>query len=151
MHWTKQLREAFAMNNKATAIEILDRPEIMAKLAKIDTWEEDAPLHWAIYLGHFDYVKMVIDKGIKINSLWNWVGWEKVKITALEVAIKHNSFVEYLLEEGADPNVFNNNNEKGWEWTSLHRAISNKDIALIRLLVKHGADPAFVGKIGKLK
>lgn len=48
----------------------------------------------------------------------------------------HIEATEYLLHEGADPNIKNNLGE-----TPLHQAAENSQAKLVKLLLKHKADP----------
>ena len=53
--------------------------------------------------------------------------------------------VTLLLAFGADPNQRGIN-----DWTALHHAVARRDLAAIRLLVAHGADPHMKTRIDDL-
>jgi hypothetical protein len=64
----------------------------------------------------------------------------------LEVAVSYGHsepFIEELLRSGADPNTVSNGEE-----TPLYEAVVNRQLNIVRLLVKYGADPRKKGKYG---
>jgi ankyrin repeat protein len=66
--------------------------------------------------------------------------------TALHHAVTHRDVVESLLERGADPNV----RDEGDNAMPLHFAAERDDLAVIRLLIEHGADPIGAGDFHQL-
>lgn len=57
--------------------------------------------------------------------------------TALHFGVGHEAIVGLLLERGADANV----RDDGDNAMPLHFAAENQNLAIIRLLIEHGADP----------
>jgi ankyrin repeat protein len=57
--------------------------------------------------------------------------------TALHHAIAHEPVVRLLLERGANPNI----RDEGDDAMPLHFAAERGDLAIVRLLIEHGADP----------
>jgi ankyrin repeat protein len=68
------------------------------------------------------------------------------KRTALHYGVEHASVINLLLERGADPNI----RDDGDNATPLHFAAEHQDIAAIRLLLEHGADPIGEGTMHEL-
>ena len=69
------------------------------------------------------------DPVVRITQL----GWGPLYRT---VICAHDEAAEYLLEQGADPNVANNLGE-----TPLHQASDNSQYSMAELLLKYKADP----------
>lgn len=63
----------------------------------------NTPFHWAIYNGHFELAKVILQAGAHVNATNN------VGETALHWAARHCPVetVEFLLAKGADPNIKN--------------------------------------------
>ena len=66
--------------------------------------------------------------------------------TALHHAVAHEPVVRLLLERGANPNI----RDDGDDAMPLHFAAENGDMAVVRLLVEHGADPVGAGTMHEL-
>jgi ankyrin repeat protein len=66
--------------------------------------------------------------------------------TALHHAIDHEPVARLLLERGADPNI----RDEGDHAMPLHFAAEREDLAVIRLLIEHGADPIGDGTVHEL-
>jgi ankyrin repeat protein len=66
--------------------------------------------------------------------------------TALHFGVRHAAVVRALLSRGADPNV----RDEGDRAFPLHFAAERGDLAVVRLLVEHGADPIGAGTIHEL-
>ena len=82
-------------------------------------------------IGHLDVVKLLIQKGAKVNT------GNKYEGTALHVAswAGHLEIVELLIQKGANINA---KNESGW--TALHFASDKGHLEVIELLLEKGAN-----------
>lgn len=68
------------------------------------------------------------------------------KRTALHYGVDHAPVVKLLLERGADPNI----RDDGDNATPLHFAAEHQDLAVIQMLIEHGADPIGDGTMHEL-
>jgi len=66
--------------------------------------------------------------------------------TALHFGSGHESVVRTLLERGADPNI----RDDGDNAYPLHFAAERGDLAIVKLLIEHGADPVGAGTMHEL-
>jgi uncharacterized protein len=57
--------------------------------------------------------------------------------TALHFGVRHEVVVRTLLERGADPNI----RDEGDNASPIHFAAERGDLAVVKLLIEHGADP----------
>jgi ankyrin repeat protein len=67
--------------------------------------------------------------------------------TPLHLAVAHEPVVRLLLDRGADPNI----RDDGDNAYPLHFAAENQNLAIITLLVEHGADPIGTGDLHELE
>ena len=91
----------------------------------------NTPLMFAARVGDLASAKLLVAAGANVDDQDAW-GISVVTLAA------HSGFldlVEYLLDEGADPNT----STAGF--TALHEAIMRRDDPLVRTLLAHGADP----------
>ena len=93
--------------------------------------EDKSTLMLAVKSKNLELVKLLVEKGAKVNALSNYS-----KETALFEAAEENNYeiVKYLLEHGANPNIKNKYGE-----IVLHN-LSDEDISIYKILVEHGAD-----------
>lgn len=89
------------------------------------------PLSYAVELGHAEVVSTLLDKGIKIDPM------DATKILTCAVRNGHNSVVELLVGRGG----CNANRLDGFLVSPLIHAVAQKNTAIVRLLLEHGADP----------
>ena len=61
--------------------------------------------------------------------------------TALHFGVKHEAVVSTLLDRGANPNI----RDEGDNAYPIHFAAESGDMAVVRLLIEHGADPIGAG------
>ena len=66
--------------------------------------------------------------------------------TALHFGVKHEAVVSTLLERGANPNI----RDEGDNAYPIHFAAESGDLAVVRLLIEHGADPIGAGTAHEL-
>lgn len=116
-----------AMEQKHTAVvkELINRN---ADVKIIDKLTDNSSLHWAVHLGDMDVLKSILAKGVNINAKNTGGG------TPLYGAVGLNNkiVVEYLLNNGAAPNI---PNKVGIY--PLHVAANNNLLELITLLAKY--------------
>jgi len=90
-----------------------------------------APIHLACLKNKIEIVGMLIRAGADVNVLQETYG-----NTPLQIAIYNsfNSLIEFLLDNGADPNFFDG------EQTPLYMATLYKNTKVVSLLIKRGAN-----------
>jgi ankyrin repeat protein len=91
----------------------------------------NTPLMFAARVGDLASAKLLVASGANVNDQDAW-GISVVTLAA------HSGFldlVEFLLDQGADPNT------SAAGFTPLHEAIMRRDEPLVRTLLAHGADP----------
>jgi TPR repeat protein/ankyrin repeat protein/uncharacterized protein YecT (DUF1311 family) len=122
-----------------------------------------AILFAALQNNRTDIVKLLLDRGANPNR-----GWDKIKLpdendmvsaiahtreiqgagaSPLYIAVEggHRDAAKILLEHGADPNAKDEHTR--WHIT-VNSAVNHEDQRLIALLLKHGVDPASLGRSG---
>jgi ankyrin repeat protein len=109
---------------------------LLAKGADINAWDSvgDSVLHAAVRGGHVRCVKALLAKGANIN-VQNFGG-----NTALTLAAwgGHVGCIEALLAKGADINARGSDDGS----TALHTAVQYSWVDVVKMLMRHGADPA---------
>lgn len=133
-----EVRWTFSRFEPANDIEVMWKVEPETKI--------ESELHRLAALGDIEGVRSLIEFHTNIDSLGDY------GMTPLRSAIRYGAgpeMVAFLLEKGADPNLY----LKGWE-TPLHVAVRmnyNSISDVVRVLLEHGADvDARVGfKTGK--
>ena len=90
----------------------------------------DTPLLFAARAGDLDSAKLLVAAGAKVNDTDAW----GISATALAAHSGFTDLVEFLLENGADPNAA----KAGF--TPLHEAIMRRDERMVSALLAHGAD-----------
>ena len=103
-------------------------------------------LHLAVWEGHVDIARMLLDAGADAITPRNAVasGDLRSNITALHTAVwaKNLEAIQMLLDAGADVNVKETTRENGEPTlrTPLHSAAQGGDVEVAYLLVNAGAD-----------
>ena len=89
--------------------------------------------------GHMDIIQLLIENGADITKADYW-SWTPLHSAAWR---GHINVVRLLLESGADPKQVTYSG-----WTPLHYAVEHgsKEVALLLMVLEHGADPVAVGK-----
>lgn len=110
----------------------------------VNAYAEDGfqPLGLACFFGHYDTAEYLIKAGALINS----PSRNGLKAAPLHSATagRYAKIVKMLLDQGADPNVREQNG-----YTALHAAAQNDDVEIIHLLLLGGADLTLKGTNGK--
>ena len=91
----------------------------------------DTALMFAARVGDIESARMLVAAGAKPNDTDAW----GVSATAMAAHAGFTDIVEFLLEQGANPNV----NSAGF--TALHAAVMRRDERMVAALLAHGADP----------
>ena len=91
----------------------------------------DTALLFAARVGDLDSAKLLVAAGANVNDADAW----GVSATVLAAHSGYTEFVEFLLENGADPNA------AAAGFTALHGAILRRDEKMATALLAHGADP----------
>jgi ankyrin repeat protein len=86
---------------------------------------------FAARVGDLDSAKLLVAAGANVNDA-DALG---VSATVLAAHSGYTEFVEFLLENGADPNA------AAAGFTALHEAIMRRDERMAAALLDHGADP----------
>jgi len=110
----------------------------------VNAYAEDGfqPLGLACFFGHYDTAEYLIKAGALINS----PSRNGLKAAPLHSATagRYAKIVKMLLDQGADPNVREQNG-----YTALHAAAQNDDVEIIHLLLLGGADLTLKDTNGK--
>ena len=142
-----RIHAAFVAGDMAEVRAALDDPEGFP-----NSWAGlgiGLPLVYAIYWSPLEFVRALLDAGADPNgddsngfppimaalSMLQRTPGSKVRDDVPRV-------VELLLERGSDPNQRGIN-----DYTPLHYLAGRGDVALIRLLLAHGADPSLATRI----
>jgi len=91
----------------------------------------DTALLFAVRVGDFPSVKLLVNAGAKVNDADAW----GVSATVLAAHSDYGDIVDFLLEKGADPNL------AAAGFTALQEAIMRRDEKMVSALLAHGADP----------
>ena len=143
----QRIHEAFVAGDMAEVRAALDDPEGFP-----NSWAGlgiGLPLVYAIYWSPLEFVRALLDAGADPSgdesngfppimaalSMLQRTPGSKVRDDVPRV-------VELLLERGSDPNQRGIN-----DYTPLHYLAGRGDVALIRLLLAHGADPSLATRI----
>jgi uncharacterized protein len=90
----------------------------------------DTALMFAARAGDLESAKLLVASGADVNDHDAW----GVSATVLAAHSGYGDLVEFLLENGADPNA------AAAGFTALHEAIMRRDERTVRALLAHGAD-----------
>jgi ankyrin repeat protein len=92
------------------------------------------PLHFAAFFNHLEAAKLLLDAGADANAVAD--NPSRVQPLHSAAAARSADIARLLLEHGARSNAM----QQGG-WTALQSAAKHGDLALIDLLLAHGADP----------
>lgn len=113
--------------------------------------EEDSLLHKAVYTGNIKIIKLFLDAGIDINIKDKFDN--TVLIAALSCPNNYNNVIQFLLKNGANPNIKNNNKK-----TALLSAVSECNfrswkmkyiLDVIKSLIYFGANTTICDRYGR--
>jgi ankyrin repeat protein len=90
----------------------------------------DTALMFAARVGDLESAKLLVAAGANVNDADAW----GVSATVLAGHSGYTDLVEFLLQEGADPNA------GAAGFTALHEAIMRRDEKMVSALLDHGAD-----------
>ena len=147
--------------------------------AKEGNYGKSTALHWAATDGHSDVVEYLVSKGAELDVRDNWhnltpVGWATIlqyPNLSREKGTQHQKVREFLLEEGAEYDIFSaialNDLEQvkslitaspevldrrlgfaNGKLQPLHYAIEENKIEVAKLLIERGADTQAVSRWG---
>jgi uncharacterized protein len=132
--------EAAALGDTERLRALLDaEPSAVTRFSN-DGW---TPLHLAAFFGHAEAVRLLLERGsdaraLSINAMRN---------TPLHAALAGPRGMEVarlLVDAGAEVNA-----RQHGGYTALHAAAQHGDVALIDLLLDHGADPDQAAEDGR--
>lgn len=102
-------------------------------------------LHYAIGSGHFETVKLLLDKGAKVNIRERVIGKTQSNSfpSALHFAIMSGNIeiVTLLLDHGADMTIADSIYGNALHLATCYRIGSSTQIELVQLLLSRGSDP----------
>lgn len=120
---------AAAAGRVSNVMEQIENDGALLKAHSTDGW---TPLHLAVFFGHPELAKALLDRGADVNSR----STNPMKNTPLHAAAAGGraDIVELLLKHGADVNA---TQEGGW--TALHSAAQAGNRAMVEVLIANGA------------
>ncbi|KAH8813591.1 ankyrin repeat-containing domain protein [Flagelloscypha sp. PMI_526] len=104
--------------------------ELLVECGALPCGNRWGTLHAAASGGHWDMVKLFVEKGADVNDVNE--GWDPILMHA--VFANRLDMVEFLVEKGADVNT------EAWHQSALQAAAKNKHWDVVKLLVEKGAD-----------
>jgi ankyrin repeat protein len=101
------------------------------------------PLHLAAFFRHPETARLLVERGAPVDVV---ARHETIQVTPLQSAVtaRQEETAAFLLERGADPNA-----QHGGGFTPFHAAAQHGDVAVVELLLRHGADPALAADDGR--
>ena len=122
--------EACALG-EAAAMKILDGDPSL-----LNAYSDDGfpPLGLAIFFGHPDLAKALIERGADVNAAAK--NPQRVAPVHAAATVRDRATMRLLLERGADANA-----RQQLGFTPFHSAASRGDIDMAKLLIDFGADP----------
>ena len=114
--------------------KMIDRGRIAVDDVKDD--ERWTALHYSAPRGNLEVAQYLVGKGADVNAR----AADGLTAVMYPAGNGHLEYVQFLLEGGADVCAVKDDGSE--RTTALCMAVSNNDPAMVRLLLKHGADPA---------
>jgi len=133
------LYEACALGDTKRIAELLG-----ANAGSLQSYSADGytPLHLAAFFGQVEAMKLLLDRGAKIEA----VSTNAMKVTPLHSATAGGSVeaVELLLAKGANANA-----RQHGGFLPLQSAASNGNVAMVKALLEKGADASLASDDGR--
>ncbi|KAH8676615.1 ankyrin repeat-containing domain protein [Tricladium varicosporioides] len=131
----------WALQGRHQAVAIL----LMESGANVDVADDNGwpPIIYALEAGDVDFGKMLINAGADVDANFSFDVKVPHRRSLLfwSVMRGYTTFVELLLNHGADTNIEDTETER----TPLVKAIEQEREDVVRLLLVHGANPNFLG------
>lgn len=129
--WTPLHRSAFYGPSPVVQFLLDHEADPVAKDA-----DKETPLHKAAEGCQTDIIRILTEYGADVNERTS-NDWTPLIFAANDERLPEERFstVNFLLERGADVRA-----QTMEGWTALHRAVVCQDLALVELLLQHGAD-----------
>ncbi|KAI7971832.1 hypothetical protein EIK77_000977 [Talaromyces pinophilus] len=101
-----------------------------------------SPLYLAVQNGNLEITRMLLEKGSDPNE--NPEGYDFLLLLAVELGPKSIEMLDLLFDHGA--RIEEEDNSTEYRRTALARAAGNKDVNILKYLLKRGADVNHAGK-----
>lgn len=101
-----------------------------------------SPLYLAVQNGNLEITRMLLEKGLDPNE--NPEGYDFLLLLAVELGPKSIEMLDLLFDYGA--RIEEEDNSTEYRRTALARAAGNKDVYILKYLLKRGADVNHAGK-----
>lgn len=134
LHPVLSIWEAAAFGDQSALLEILQVTPDKINAHAVDGY---LPLGLAAFFGHTDCVRLLLDRGAKVNAVSNNPMHARPLHSAVTQApaIRALPVIQLLLRAGAEPNV-----GKSGGYTPLHLVVNRDECGLAEVLLRNNAD-----------